>query len=229
MHKYKVSSFLFLQICTAICFLINGCAYGIIDDKRLIDTMSSDKSLATSIKTALMNANLSEGFSVSVYSYYQHVFLVGQVPSFHRDKVVAIAESKKPRSVTPHWFSKKKSSESDFMLSSKLRAALISAKGLSSTRVDTEVNAGRVVLLGVVGTEEEKKIAIRTARGVEGVREVTSYLMLPPYSEAENTPPKAETFSGLHPSSKGEKNSSPKTSTNPGGGNKSAPVKERVI
>ena len=64
-------------------------------------------------------------------------------------------------------------------MAATLRADLIQARGLSSTRIDTEVNAGRVVLLGVVAHEEEKDIAIRTARKVKGVSEVTSYLMLP--------------------------------------------------
>ena len=64
-------------------------------------------------------------------------------------------------------------------MSASLRTDLISTRGLASTRIDTEVNAGRVVLLGVVKDEEEKKLAIRKARMVKGVTEVTSYLMLP--------------------------------------------------
>lgn len=81
--------------------------------------------------------------------------------------------------MTPHWFSPAKSDTSNFALAASLRTDLIGAKGLSSTRIDTEVNAGRVVLLGVVKDDEEKQIAIRTARKVKGVTSVTSYLMLP--------------------------------------------------
>lgn len=94
-------------------------------------------------------------------------------------KALAIARRYKPRSVTPHWFSPAKSDTSNFALAASLRTDLIGAKGLSSTRIDTEVNAGRVVLLGVVKDDEEKQIAIRTARKVKGVTSVTSYLMLP--------------------------------------------------
>ena len=64
-------------------------------------------------------------------------------------------------------------------LATKLRTELIGTKGLSSTRVETEVNAGRVVLLGVVKDNAERQLAIRAARGVSGVTSVTSYLMLP--------------------------------------------------
>lgn len=65
------------------------------------------------------------------------------------------------------------------MLAIKLCKDLISTKGLSSTRIDTEVNAGRVVLLGVVKDEAEKQLALQAVRGVAEVTGVTSYLMLP--------------------------------------------------
>ncbi|MCR5814956.1 MAG: BON domain-containing protein [Desulfovibrio sp.] len=173
-------------------FLLNGCAYGILDDKRLLDTMSQDNALASNIKSALMKKDFARGFSVSVYSYYKHVFLVGELPPSFQERAVRIAQSKNPRSVTCHWFTPAKSADSDFILSSRLRTALIGAKNLSSTRVDTEVNAGRVVLLGVVGNEHERKIAIRTAHKVEGVINVTSYLMLPPHTHEPNTKPAKE-------------------------------------
>jgi osmotically-inducible protein OsmY len=69
--------------------------------------------------------------------------------------------------------------DSDIEIAAKLRKELINTKGLSSTRVDTEVNAGRVVLLGVVASDEEKRLAVQAAHKVEGIRAVTSYLMLP--------------------------------------------------
>ena len=97
-----------------------------------------------------------------------------------RDKVLEIAEAERPQSITTHFFKPEKYGESDFLLSTRLRTKLIETPGLSSTRVDTEVNAGRVVLLGVVGSEREKKIAIQAAKRVDGVRSVVSYLILPP-------------------------------------------------
>ena len=180
-----------LVILLLLCF-VQGCAYSIMDDKRLLDTMSQDKALASNIKTALMKNDFTKGFSISVYSYYKHVFLVGELSERFQNRALAIAQSKNPRSVTTHWFTPAKSAESDFILSGRLRTALIGAKGLSSTRVDTEINAGRVVLLGVVGNENERKIAIRTARKLDGFVNVTSYLMLPPYGEEASKAPKKE-------------------------------------
>lgn len=167
---------------------LQGCAYsayGLYDDQRLMDTITDDKALATSIKTALMQAHFTDGWAVAVYCYYGNVFLVGEVPKSMQAKAVSIARSYKPRSVTPHWFTPATSDTSNFVLATTLRKDLIGTKGLSSTRIDTEVNAGRVVLLGVVGNDAEKQLAIRTARQLKGVVSVTSYLMLPQKPSAQ--------------------------------------------
>lgn len=161
---------------------LEGCAYsayGVYDDQRLLDTISDDKAMATSIKTALLNEHFSGGMAISVYCFYGNVFLVGEIPQKLEGKALAIARSFKPRSVTPHWFAPAKSDRNNLILATDLRTALIGAKDLSSTRIDTEVNAGRVVLLGVVKDNAEKQQAIRIARRVPGVVSVTSYLMLP--------------------------------------------------
>ena len=116
---------------------------------------------------------------MAVYSFYGHVFLVGEVPENMQEKAVTIANRYKPRTVTTHWFTPASSDTSNIVLGTKLRKDLIGTKGLSSTRIDTEINSGRVVLLGVVKDEAEKQLAIQAARGVAGVTAVTSYLMLP--------------------------------------------------
>lgn len=172
----------FLRI-AAFCLLLvalQGCAYGIYDDKRLLDTMADDKAMATGIKAALMKAHFGDSFSVAVYCFYGNVFLVGEAPQKVQAEAVAIARSFNPKSVTPHWFSPAKGDRANLSIAAELRAALIGTRRLSSTRIDTEVNGDRVVLLGVVEDEAEKKLAINTARKIKGVRSVTSYLMLPP-------------------------------------------------
>ncbi len=162
---------------------LSGCgysAYGLYDDKRLMDTITDDKGIATAIKTDLLNNSFSQGWGTAVYCYYGHVFLVGEVPQNMRDKAVTIARRHQGvRSVTTHWFSPATSGTSNLVLSAKLRTALISKGKLSSTRIDTEVNAGRVVLLGVVENAEERDLALDAARHVEGVTSVKSYLMTP--------------------------------------------------
>ena len=194
----RLTNIVFLIVMAAV---LNGCAWGLYEDKRLMDTISDDKALATSIKAALMKESFFDGCSVAVYSYYRKVYLVGRAPAAMRQRIISIAQSKKPRSVTPHWFEEAKGKGSDMMIATKLRSALIGAKGLSSTRIDTEVYEGRVVLLGVVGSHAEKALAEKTARGVEGVVSVTSYLMLPQMATngggpKVSTPDKTESAGG---------------------------------
>ena len=160
-----------------------GCAglfYGLFDDKRLTDTMTSDKALATNIKTELLRAHFSEGWNTSVFCYYGKVFLVGLVPPDRQAQAVEIARSfRDVRSVTAQWFAPEKGESSDAALALRLRTELIGAKGVSSTRIDTYVDAGRVVLLGVVHDDAERDLVIRVAKETQGVKEVISFLMLP--------------------------------------------------
>lgn len=186
--------FLSCLLLVATVAMLNGCAvWGVYDDKRLTDTMAEDKGLSSRIKTALMNEKFVDGWSVSVYSYYRNVYLVGEVPGEMQTKAVEIARKYEPRSVTTHWFTKSKNESSNLALATNLRGVLIGTKGLSSTRIDTEVNAGRVVLLGVVDSEREKEIAIEAAKKVKNVTRVTSYLMLPMGAGANTAPQTVET------------------------------------
>ena len=212
----KRLALLLLLLCVT---LLNGCAYtgySIYDDQRLMGTMSDDKELSAKIKTALLDESFSGGWSVAVYSFYGHVFLVGEVPDNMQGKAVTIANRYKPRSVTTHWFTPATSETSNFVLGTKLRKDLIGTKGLSSTRIDTEVNSGRVVLLGVVKDEAEKQLAIQAARGVAGVTGVTSYLMLPQRAgqldniQAEHAAGVSPMDGGMEPS--GSANSAPVSS-----------------
>jgi osmotically-inducible protein OsmY len=170
--------FLVFLLLAALCCL-NGCAYGLYEDQRLMDTIVDDKAMSGAIKSDLLGESFTGGWSVAVYCYYKNVFLVGEVPESMQHKALETARRHKPYSVTPHWFSPAKSDVSDIELAARLRKELIGVKGLSSTRIDTEVNAGRVVLLGVVKNDEEKRLAVQTARKTSGVHAVTSYLMLP--------------------------------------------------
>lgn len=184
--KHLISLLLLLMLSQLM-----GCAvtipYGVYEDKRLMDTMTDDKAIATGIKTDLLDANFSDGWSVSVYCYYGKVFLVGEIPSNMQTKAIEIAKKYKGvRAVTTHWFTPLSSSDNNLMLATKLRTNLIGADGVSSTRVDTVVNSNRVVLLGVVNNDAEKEKILKVARETSGVKNVISYLMLPEGKKNEN-------------------------------------------
>jgi hyperosmotically inducible protein len=84
------------------------------------------------------------------------------------------------KSVTPYWFVplKVRMTESDIALKLRLEKSLVGASGVTSSRIDSVVNSGRVVLLGITETAAERDAAISAARGTSGVRSVTSFLFM---------------------------------------------------
>ncbi len=184
-------------------FLLQGCAlYGGATDERLSGTMTDDKTLTTSIKTKLMSDDVASGWNISVYSFYGHVFLVGTCPKDLRAKAVKIAQKdKRVLSLTTHWFEPVAGGENNFILSTSIRSALIGADGVNNTHFETEVNSGRVVLLGVARDAKERKAAVQTVRNVKGVSTVTSYIMLPK-KQGINYMPTGTTYQGLKPAGK---------------------------
>lgn len=164
---------------------LQGCPavglYGVYDDKRLVGTIQEDNALASGIKADLLRRKFSEGWGIAVHCYYGNVFLVGDAPEELRGEAEVIAR-RDPlvRTVRTHWFPPAWSEEADIVVAARVRKELIAAPGLGSTRVDVEVSAGRVVLLGVAGGEAEIRLAEDAARRAEGVTEVTSLMMLPP-------------------------------------------------
>ena len=188
----KLCQLSLLLACLALVCLIQGCAvYSTASDERLVDTMGSDNAISGLIKKDLMAERFADGWNISVHCFYGHVFLVGECPKEMRAKAVKIAKrDKRVRSVTTHWFSPR-------VVATKLRSALIGTGNLNSTRIETEVNSDRVVLLGVANDSNERKTAVRAAREVNGVLTVTSYIMLP-MKPGSNFRPTGITYQGFH-------------------------------
>lgn len=173
-----------LAVCLLVCPpLIQGCGfYGVYKDKRLVGTIQEDNAIASGAKADLMRFNLSVGWNVAVRCYYGTVFLVGEAPENLRAEAVRIA-GREPlvRDVRTHWFEPARGGkEPDIAVAARVRKELIGTPGLGSTRVDVEISAGRVVLLGVADNEEEIRLAQEVASRTPGVTQVTNLMMLPP-------------------------------------------------
>lgn len=195
----KLCQLSLLLACLALVCLIQGCAvYSTASDERLVDTMGSDNAISGLIKKDLMAERFADGWNISGHCFYGHVFLVGECPKEMRAKAVKIAKrDKRVRSVTTHWFSPRVAETNNFVMATKLRSALIGTGNLNSTRIETEVNSDRVVLLGVANDSNERKTAVRAAREVNGVLTVTSYIMLP-MKPGSNFRPTGITYQGFH-------------------------------
>jgi len=64
----------------------------------------------------------------------------------------------------------------DAWITTKIKLALLTTEGVSSTDVNVDTVDGRVTLHGTVGSEEEKTRAEKAARSVEGVKELRDML-----------------------------------------------------
>jgi osmotically-inducible protein OsmY len=67
----------------------------------------------------------------------------------------------------------------DAELQAKLTAALAADLRTTKLRVETEVVAAHVVLLGVVASDPERDAAVGVAEGVVSPDHVTNFLLLP--------------------------------------------------
>jgi osmotically-inducible protein OsmY len=68
---------------------------------------------------------------------------------------------------------------SDMTIHTEIAAALKLAPGVVASRINVTVLDRRAVLLGVVSGEEERQQVIKAVSGVEGVKGVTNWLLLP--------------------------------------------------
>jgi len=173
------------------CFLLTGlllcsglaaCAtpYGVYADKRPIEVLKDDSLLRSRVGDALRAQGFTGVNELTVHAYFGRVFLTGEVPEHQHAKVVQTAQGVRGvERVVTHWFpSLKADTEGDAAIKLRLEKNLVSADGVTSSRIDSVVNSGRVVLLGVAGSEAELAAAVKAARHTDGVRSVTSYLFM---------------------------------------------------
>jgi len=73
----------------------------------------------------------------------------------------------------------------DAWITTKIKIALLTTEGVSSTAIHVDTTDSRVTVYGTVGSEQEKAKAARVARDVEGVREVRNLLQVVPEKAKE--------------------------------------------
>lgn len=79
------------------------------------------------------------------------------------------------------------SGANDSWLWFKTRAALLSTDELSESDINVDVTNDVVTLRGTVPTAADKAAAVKTAKAVEGVKNVTDQLKIAPDGSASNT------------------------------------------
>lgn len=129
------------------------------------------------------------GLTLSPYVFMERGYVVGHVDSKEQGEAVlnTARHVSGLRSVEGYLPVKEASPDdnavsnkaADVSLKAQIQAALALAPGVVKSRVHVEVLEGHVVLLGVVSGDEERRNAESAAAGVEGVKNVMNWLVLP--------------------------------------------------
>jgi hyperosmotically inducible periplasmic protein len=176
------------MVCALTLFTLCGCTslfrstYGVAVDERTVGAMASDQQIKLTIQGRLLQDDDIEILDISTFCYNGHVYLVGEYGAEkERKRALEIANQVSGvKSVTHHLLRKKTEDTcgmtDNLQINATIQAELIGDKDIWSTNINVKVVQCNVVLLGVVGSRGEIAKVIAHAKGVSGVRGVTSYL-----------------------------------------------------
>lgn len=158
-----------------------GAIYESARDERSVGDQTIDKQISLTIKGNLADRDGNKALQVHVYCFLRHVYLVGAIndKKFRAFAIKTAKSTKDVRKVTNYFVKESDTTADDLEIAASVRAALIAEGDLSATQIETEVMNGEVVMLGMVRSKADAKLAIKIAKGVEHVRKVTSFLIPP--------------------------------------------------
>lgn len=167
--------------------VLGGCSvYEVAVEERSTGQWVDDKQISYTIEQSFLDDSKIKFMDFDAYSYQGHVYLIGEYENREQvDRAVYIAKNVEGvRNITTY-FLPKRSNDScgttdNVELNAKVRQKLIADKDIWSTNIDIEMIQCKVVLLGIVGSQQEKDSAEAHARSVSGVREVKSYIKVKP-------------------------------------------------
>lgn len=169
----------FIFILILIFSLSTGCAVLNTQETGSMAITYSDDEIKSSISSALLERDPSQADNLNVYTFKSHVFLIGGGdPEFRSFALNTARGTKGVKDVFTHWIDEDRIDKmQDAMLAADIDGQIFLDAELSSTRMAVEVVNSHVVLCGVMANEKSVDKVIAMARGVPGVRSVTSYLI----------------------------------------------------
>lgn len=158
-----------------------GAVYESARDERSVADQAIDKQISLSIKGTLADRDAKQALKVHVYCFLRHVYLIAAIDDakFQDYAVQTAKKTKDVKKVTKYFVKESDTMSADLEIAAKVRAALIADTSLSATQIETEVANGEVVMIGMVRSKADAKLAIKIAKDVGGVRKVTSFLIPP--------------------------------------------------
>lgn len=158
-----------------------GAIYGSARDERSLGDQATDNKISLSIKGTLADRDSKKALKVHVYCFLARVYLVGAIDDadFRAFAIQTAKGTEGVQKVVEYFKKETDTTADDLEIAAKVRADLIGNGDLSSTQIEQEVMDGEVVLLGMVRSKADAALAVQVARGVTGVKKVTSFLIAP--------------------------------------------------
>jgi len=166
-----------LQGCVAA--FIAGAAVGgvIVYDQRTFEMMGYDNDIDEYISKRIDTDPAFRDSHIIVSSFNRRVLLVGQTPHASLRATAMRIAKKAPRvrkiynQIEIAHPSSTLSRANDTLINTKIRAQMLTKKGLKSGNIKIVTEAGSVYLMGEV-SREQAKMAVKIARETSGVRRV---------------------------------------------------------
>ncbi|HVO68189.1 MAG TPA: BON domain-containing protein [Syntrophales bacterium] len=186
--KKKLCSALLLTLsfiitgCTTIATTAGTSLYKVAVDERKVGTIASDTKITITILTKFINDDLVKAQDISIFCYEGNVYLVGEYELKEQKKrSLEITKGVEGVKSVSAYLSQKDPNSScgtldNLAITTKVKIKLLGDIDILSTNVDVETVNCTVVLLGIVGSEQELKKVIDHARKVTGIYGVKPFL-----------------------------------------------------
>lgn len=152
-------------------------------DVRTKAEVTADAEISASANKRLLDDKGSEWSGVKILVFAQHVVLAGAVKTDAVKKRVEEVVKAVPQIRTLRnelLVGDVGSLAKDTAIDTEINAKLTAAKGVGSVNMRWNTTGGRVVIMGVAESAEESALALKTIRGVGGVKTVVSRLRVVP-------------------------------------------------
>lgn len=169
---------------TILTMMTAGCGtiYKAAMDERSLGQQTADASISAAIMKAYLDDDDVSVLGIEPYTFSGDVYLVGEYENpTQKSKAVSIARSVEGvKNVITYLLPKKEDpaceTSDNLGILASVKKDLIGDGDIWSTNVEVKVVQCRVVLLGLVGSQDQINKSIAHAKAVEGVRSVKSYL-----------------------------------------------------
>jgi len=161
-----------------------GTGVSIALDPRTLGTQIDDSVMQQNLRAKIVALDTSNLLSIKAKVLDGRIFITGKVNSVEEKlKITKLAwEIKGARSVKNDLHIKEKfdfkRAAKDVLITSQLRAALISSKKIKSVNYNIDTYKKKVYVYGIAATDEERKEVIKEAKGILDVENVVTSIYL---------------------------------------------------